>query len=161
MIESMAVRCAVVAVVGLIAGYVILRVMEGLWVSKPRRPLKEKSAQQKAQKQKRARRAAQMIDAPESRWKRPGSPVQQRADVLIFGEGQPRHVRIDNTPHVIIPHETVGPAPGHASYQRNLPAVKIKPVDASELPASAEPKPDIKPNKINKSNHTMPLKRIP
>lgn len=163
MIDPLAARCAVVAVVGLIAGYVILRLIEWGWDSKPARPLKEKSAQQKAQEKKRARRAAQhMIDAPESHWKRPGSPSQSQPSVMpIFGEGQPRHVRIDNTPHVIIPHETVGPAPGHASYQHNLPAVKIKPVDASEPPASPDSKPIIKPNKVNKSNHTMPLKRIP
>jgi len=158
MIESMAVRCAVVGVAALVIGYVILRVIEGLWVSKPRRPLKEKSAQQKAQEQKRARRAAQhMIEAPESRWKRPGSPSQsQQSSMPIFGEGKPRHVRIDDTPHVIIPHETVEPQRGHASYQRNLPAVKIKPVDVTPEQTSAS-----KPNKINKSNHTMPLKRIP
>ena len=162
MIDLNAVKCIGAMAAALIAVFGSLWLLDWFWGGKAVRPLKEKSAEQKAQDKKRARSAAQrMANAPESRWMRPGGPLQpSRRPAPIFGEGQPRHIRIDDTPHVIIPHVTVGPTQtGHASYQRNLPATKIKPVEV-DTPALPESKPDIKPNKINKSNRTMPMKRI-
>lgn len=58
--------------------------------------------------------APALASAPvdDSVWRRPGGPLQApEPKPLIFGEGQPRHIRIDNTPRVIIPHETFGPEP--------------------------------------------------
>ena len=60
--------------------------------------------------------------ADDSRWRRPGSPVPSPHPApAIFGQGKPRHVRIDHTPRVIIhhtptvilPHETIDAAKPH------------------------------------------------
>jgi hypothetical protein len=63
---------------------------------------------------RRALAAPALASAPvdDSVWRRPGGPLQPpEPKPLIFGEGQPRHIRIDDTPRVIIPHETFGPEP--------------------------------------------------
>src|SRR5690242_6793449 len=159
MIDLNAVKCVGIMGAAVLVGYVLLRLFEWGWGNQGKRPLKEKSPKQKAQEKKRTRRAAQyMADAPESRWMRPGGPLQpSRRPAPIFGEGQPRHIRIDDTPHVIIPHETVGPVQDHDGTQgRLMRVVKIDRVDvnAPEQPAASSPK-DIKPNKLDKSNRTM------
>ena len=102
----------------------------------------------------------------ESLWRRPGGPLQPpQPKPLFFGEGQPRHIRIDNTPHVIIPHETVGPETHKPLSQatrpnrRNQPTVLIKTVRVEPEQQPPSPKAD-KLIKFNKSNNTIPLKRI-
>ncbi len=145
-----AVRCFAVLAIVIAVSIVVFIAIDRLWSGPAKRPLKEKSAKQKAAEKKRTRRAPQIDPSDDSRFRRPGGPQQPAPQ--FFRAGEPRHVRIDNTPHVVIPHETVGPEQtGHGSYQRNMPAVKIKAV-MPEQPA--------KPDKPNKSNNTVPLKRI-
>lgn len=131
-----AVRCFAVLAIVIAVSIVVFIAIDRLWRGPAKRPLKEKSAKQKALEKKRTRRLAQGDTSDDSRWQRPGGPLRPKPP--IFGEGQPRHVRIDNTPRVIIPHETVGPQTGHASYQRNMPAVRIKPVDVSPEPKKTD-----------------------
>lgn len=58
--------------------------------------------------------------ADDSRWRRPGGPQQPPApEPAFFGVGQPRHVRIDNTPRVIIPHMVVGPEPRKPQFSQS------------------------------------------
>jgi hypothetical protein len=165
MIDLNSVKCIVALAGVIIAGCVILWLLDWFWGGKAVRPLKEKSAQQKAQQKKRRKRAPQLHTDPsdEYRFRRPGGPLQPAPSMPIFGEGQPRHVRIDDTPHVIIPHETVIPTQNDDGTQgRLIRVVKIDRVDVKvpEQPLPSAPK-DLKPNKFDKSNRTMPMKRIP
>lgn len=67
----------------------------------------------------------------DSRWRRPGAGYQSSvpsSPTPIFGEGQPRHVLITNTPRVIIPHQIIEapskPDPVEEETQAAMPAIK-------------------------------------
>lgn len=158
MIDMTAVKCVAAMGAALLAGCVILWLLDWFWGGRALRPLKEKPTRLK--KQHRGIPQSQVVLPDDSRFRRPGGPLQPKPSTPIFGEGQPRHIRIDDTPHVIVPRQPIEPAQTvDSSDWRNLPVMKIDPVQVDEATPEVQ-KAETKSNKLNKSNRTMPMKRL-